>query len=63
MPVKYLQWGHIKDSAYWQKSQGKEEHLEQIKESAESVREDNEVIRKGNKLTQKQTSIQKSRSL
>jgi hypothetical protein len=46
MPLKYLGLGHIKDTAYWQKSQAKEEFLEQIMESADCMRENNEIIRK-----------------
>jgi hypothetical protein len=36
---------YCEDTAYWQKSQGKEE-LEQIKEPADCIRENNEIIRK-----------------
>jgi len=44
--LEYLWWGHIKDTAYWQKSQPKKEFLEQITESADCIRENNEIIRK-----------------
>jgi len=46
MHLEYLWWGHIKDTAYWQKSQPKKEFLEQITEFADCIRENNEIIRK-----------------
>ena len=46
MSLKYLWWGQIKGTVYWQKWQAKEELLEQIMECADCVRENNEIIRK-----------------
>jgi hypothetical protein len=45
MPLKYLWWGQIKDRAYWQKSQAKEELLEQIMECDDCIRESNGIMR------------------
>lgn len=43
MPLEYLWWGHIKDTAYCQKSQAKE-LMEQIMESTDCIWENNEII-------------------
>jgi hypothetical protein len=46
MPLHHWWWGQIKDTAYWHKSQWKEEPLEQIMESTDCIRENSEIIRK-----------------
>jgi hypothetical protein len=44
MPLEYLWWGRIEDTAYWQKLEAKEEFLEQIMESAIYIQENNKII-------------------
>jgi len=61
MSPQILSWD-IKDTAYWKKSQAKEEFLEHIMDSADCIGENNKIIRKAiNFLRQKKLCIQKSR--